>query len=617
MDFYFQGFHFKQDQLVLFKHGEVVGLRLNEAKLLALLISDPEKVFSKQEILDSVWAGKAVAEQSIFQNISHLRSIFGGDAIRTHPKKGYQWTIQLEEAPLLKAPVVLAPSSHVGLRAVFVGILLTFVVCLFYLYQPSSFSSQQTRAATVAVISENDDVIEHFSASTPSTNIRFIPESNVKIDAYEVEHDSIKPLLTKRNADVLMLVETQQHDDHIGLSFSLRRENNRWQGYLSGASVEHVLARLTEHVESVVKSNVLEVSENSLNLLNARLRVLYSQNPDDAIVLFQLINNLKEIGEYEEALVHLHKLQQLMKIHPFLEYHSKSLVLIQQINALLYDGELVLTKWNDNQIALAEQIAITHLDQISLRQLSLLQGKRALAEKNFPLLESEMKLAIQRENNAGNFTSALDLTITLASYANKLNEIEARNDYLSQAKRTIDAHGLDKTWLAQVYFQQGLFAEKAGDDDRAMGHYRDVLSVYLPNQDSWSKERAQFHLARILNGKERFADAIALFENEKILSAKERLTMASIYFDWGNIALAKQHADSAYQMAVQNGELATSLYAALLRVEVSADSAEDIDGQRYAHYIRKHAFASWLKQVRKRLDKLRIFNRDYQHFNDL
>jgi DNA-binding winged helix-turn-helix (wHTH) protein len=47
-------------------------------------------------------AGKSVANQSIFQNISNLKTIFGDDAITTHSKKGYQWQIPLEQARLRK-----------------------------------------------------------------------------------------------------------------------------------------------------------------------------------------------------------------------------------------------------------------------------------------------------------------------------------------------------------------------------------------------------------------------------------------------------------------------------------------------------------------------------------
>ena len=90
MEYYFQDYVFKSDQLTLLKQGELIKLRVNEAKLLALLLSNPDFVFSKEDIFSEVWSGKVVTEQAIFQNISRLRNIFDNHAIINHPKKGYQ-----------------------------------------------------------------------------------------------------------------------------------------------------------------------------------------------------------------------------------------------------------------------------------------------------------------------------------------------------------------------------------------------------------------------------------------------------------------------------------------------------------------------------------------------
>ncbi|MBK8186450.1 MAG: winged helix-turn-helix domain-containing protein [Cellvibrio sp.] len=86
---------FDTDQLLLTREGEVVSFRLNEAKLLALFLSEPNKLFSKEEILDKVWAGKIVAEQAVFQNVRNLRAIFGEESIKTFSKKGYQWQLSI------------------------------------------------------------------------------------------------------------------------------------------------------------------------------------------------------------------------------------------------------------------------------------------------------------------------------------------------------------------------------------------------------------------------------------------------------------------------------------------------------------------------------------------
>jgi len=88
---------FDSVSLVLMKEGEAIAIRHNEAKVLALLLENADKVLSKEDILSQVWQDKVVSEQAIFQNISSLRSLFGRNAIKTFPKRGYQWQFKVNE----------------------------------------------------------------------------------------------------------------------------------------------------------------------------------------------------------------------------------------------------------------------------------------------------------------------------------------------------------------------------------------------------------------------------------------------------------------------------------------------------------------------------------------
>ena len=95
MKYKFLDFEFNSTNLVLSQNGYDIAIRHNEAKLLALMLSQPERVFSKENILAQVWQDKIVSEQAVFQNISHLRSLFGNGAIKTFSKRGYQWQLAL------------------------------------------------------------------------------------------------------------------------------------------------------------------------------------------------------------------------------------------------------------------------------------------------------------------------------------------------------------------------------------------------------------------------------------------------------------------------------------------------------------------------------------------
>ncbi|KZN37643.1 winged helix-turn-helix domain-containing protein [Pseudoalteromonas luteoviolacea] len=113
----FQDFQFDSQALTLSKDGRKISLKEKPAQILALLVTQPEKIHSKGEILEEVWPGRTVTEQVVFQNIGHLRALFGDDAIKTFSKKGYQWQLPLaavteENEPAKTPEQTLNPESN-------------------------------------------------------------------------------------------------------------------------------------------------------------------------------------------------------------------------------------------------------------------------------------------------------------------------------------------------------------------------------------------------------------------------------------------------------------------------------------------------------------------------
>ncbi|WP_462152873.1 winged helix-turn-helix domain-containing protein [Pseudoalteromonas xiamenensis] len=96
MLYYFNDFVFDSQSLVLMQGKTSVAIRHNEAQVLKVLLEHSAVVVSKELLLELVWQNKIVSEQAIFQNISHLRALFGNDAIKTFAKRGYQWQLAFE-----------------------------------------------------------------------------------------------------------------------------------------------------------------------------------------------------------------------------------------------------------------------------------------------------------------------------------------------------------------------------------------------------------------------------------------------------------------------------------------------------------------------------------------
>lgn len=112
MKFSFQIFQFDCEQKILTRHGKVIKLKDRAANMLKFFILNNDRILSKAELLETVWPDKTVSEQVVFQNISHLRAIFGNDAIKTFSKRGYQWQLELTEVTEQAEEVVAVLESQ-------------------------------------------------------------------------------------------------------------------------------------------------------------------------------------------------------------------------------------------------------------------------------------------------------------------------------------------------------------------------------------------------------------------------------------------------------------------------------------------------------------------------
>ncbi|WP_404396999.1 transcriptional regulator [Pseudoalteromonas phenolica] len=112
MKFSFQIFQFDCEHKILTRHGKVIKLKDRAANMLKFFILNNDRILSKAELLETVWPDKTVSEQVVFQNISHLRAIFGNDAIKTFSKRGYQWQLELTEVTEQAEEVVAVPEPQ-------------------------------------------------------------------------------------------------------------------------------------------------------------------------------------------------------------------------------------------------------------------------------------------------------------------------------------------------------------------------------------------------------------------------------------------------------------------------------------------------------------------------
>lgn len=112
--FRFDRYHFRPNERLLTRDGEIVHLTPRVFDLLDLLVRHFGQVVTKEDILNAVWAGKAVEEGNINRTVSTLRKqlgnqVNGNDFIETVPTVGYRFVAPVER-PDIESEEVVRPA---------------------------------------------------------------------------------------------------------------------------------------------------------------------------------------------------------------------------------------------------------------------------------------------------------------------------------------------------------------------------------------------------------------------------------------------------------------------------------------------------------------------------
>jgi len=90
----FAGIRIDREKYLVFKDDKEYSFPKKEFELLALLISKPGKVFTREIILDSVWGGEVVVgDRTIDVHIRKLREKLGDETIKTIKGVGYKFEV--------------------------------------------------------------------------------------------------------------------------------------------------------------------------------------------------------------------------------------------------------------------------------------------------------------------------------------------------------------------------------------------------------------------------------------------------------------------------------------------------------------------------------------------
>jgi adenylate cyclase len=118
--FFFSGYAFDTDQRELRHHETLVPLTPQVFDLLNYLLRNRERVVSKDELVASIWHGRAVTDSALTTRINAVRTAVGDSGksqqvIRTFPRKGFRFVADVREGEPASAALALPekPSTAV------------------------------------------------------------------------------------------------------------------------------------------------------------------------------------------------------------------------------------------------------------------------------------------------------------------------------------------------------------------------------------------------------------------------------------------------------------------------------------------------------------------------
>src|SRR5580692_8233706 len=99
--FRFDDIEVREREFSLTKAGQVLTVEPKAFRVLLFFLRNPQKLVSKEELLNAVWGDVAVGEGSLTRCIWLLRSVLGDDIrnpryIETVATVGYRWMCKLE-----------------------------------------------------------------------------------------------------------------------------------------------------------------------------------------------------------------------------------------------------------------------------------------------------------------------------------------------------------------------------------------------------------------------------------------------------------------------------------------------------------------------------------------
>ena len=591
MRYRFNKFEFDTTSLVLKENGESLAIRHNEAKVLKLLLENSDNVLSKEDILSHVWQDRVVSEQAVFQNISHLRSIFGNQAIKTFSKRGYQWQLKIDaiysdaESAInsnktqQQANTLLRPNKRNNWLIIALASSIIFIITSINLITESPQQKKKS-VIKIAYIPIGDQQGENFSIIDDNEYFDFTELSQLSTAQFQASAEFEYSLLADEHPLVLS-GSIRTHNKQTYIDFILKGPFADWQGQFSGEDQHAVLKQLQQHLQQPVIYNLLNKVQ-APELKQANLSIAHQQAPNDLIILSQLTNTYIMLGELEKAIVMANKLETTAISQKKAQYVG---------NALLLQSEILTRKELFNLSSYKLNSAIEQFKSINdlYRQADVWFAQSWIDhnKKDYQAIKESLLKSAQLAFDAKDKQRELSALTYLSVLAFKNHQEDDKYLYLRQAENKMKAYKLPSYHYAIVPYHYALFAKSIEDKEP---HLKQVLELAALTPEFWAAQNSRQQLMKYYISQNRLTEAQSLISKITKDNAQNSYLRTLLAKAQQNDDAFVIHAQRTFEQAELAGDIYLSLDMALL---MCSTKNTQVNYDFYSQYIDEKSTAYW------------------------
>ena len=594
----FNEFEFDSASLLLTKNDEALPIRHTEAKILAAFLEQSDVVLKKEDILSYGWPNKVVSEQVVFQNISHLRNRFGSEAIKTFPKRGYQWQLSIDvispdsqysssiqqankipEQSQQSSPSISVQKRSFWQLTVLVSVCFITAAMFFTLNdleqenKGSVILDSRKKLAYIPMTNLDDKIIE----DNKDFDFTVLPHLNTELfeNAIEIEY----PKLSQTHPFILT-GKIRTYERQTYLNFMLKGPYSDWKGHLSGSSKKDVIEQMQQHLKQQVIYDLISEPQ-SPEIRQAKLSIAYQTSPKDLNILRKLSIIYLKNGELEKAMVMADKLINLAQSQNNTRHMGK---------ALLYQSNLLRKKKLYDLSSQKLKLSIEQFEKIDdLKHQAhawYIRSRLDHQQKNYPAIKVSLLKSAQLAYQAKDKLSEIDALTYLAELAHYYHNDTDKYLYLQQAENKMNFYQLPIYHFAKIPFHYAIFAKTPSEKEP---HLKQVIKFTALTPEHWVAQSSRRQLLQHYITQNRLVEAQAIVDSvtadnynnsylKTLMAQAKQLTNKMIH-----------HAQRTFEQAQLAGDYVRSLDVALLL------SSQQVNRDFYAKYITDNASASWRK----------------------